>query len=343
MKKYYKFPVESDLGIGTQYIEFDNDEWPIRQAECYGDRWFNSNKRYHQELGGMGLCDQQLTEAGMKLGESIKADEFELAWNLSTVVSSHQIFKEMVPSRSMTGTPTAMKQAHLETENIIGIPKLFKPKTLLSNQQRSQERLSQKYLRWKLTLLLTTAICSCFVLYVNKKNFNVISLNDINVINTSVNLSNEPLSFECSQQANSVIIVGRIGKTERPILNLSKFNNGYSPLNRCQIISNKINFYTNNNRVIAITTGIKNGYDIICVSEGVGKGCLKDENNGQILTLGRSGNHSQQEYLANLLDSHLMKHNFLADSHSIAMSNRIYINLNKLIEDGRDYYTFDPS
>jgi hypothetical protein len=83
MNTYFKFPAESDLGIGIQYIEFNDDNWPIRQVDCYGDRLFNSNERYHKELGCGGLCDQQLTEAGIKLGESIDAEEFESAWILS--------------------------------------------------------------------------------------------------------------------------------------------------------------------------------------------------------------------------------------------------------------------
>jgi hypothetical protein len=43
----------------------------IRQTECYGGRWFNSNQRYHQELGGMGLCEQKLSVAGMEMGAPI--------------------------------------------------------------------------------------------------------------------------------------------------------------------------------------------------------------------------------------------------------------------------------
>lgn len=89
MKKYFKFPAESDLGIGVQYIEFDND-WPIRQIECYGDRLFNSNEKYHDELGVMGLCEQKLTQFGIEIGTLIESKEFESLWKLSnqTIVTS---------------------------------------------------------------------------------------------------------------------------------------------------------------------------------------------------------------------------------------------------------------
>jgi hypothetical protein len=84
MNKYFKFTVESDLGVGTQYIEFDDDNWAIRQAECHEGRWFNSStEKYHSELGGISLFDQQLTELGMQRGKSIDAQEFESFWTLS--------------------------------------------------------------------------------------------------------------------------------------------------------------------------------------------------------------------------------------------------------------------
>ena len=83
MNKYFKFTVESDLDTGTQYIEFDEDNWPIRQAECYGDRWFNSSHKCHQDLGGIGLCDQPLTNPDMEIASIIDAQEFESFWALS--------------------------------------------------------------------------------------------------------------------------------------------------------------------------------------------------------------------------------------------------------------------
>ncbi len=87
MNKYFKFPAESNLGIGVQYIEFNDSGWAVRQAECYEGRWFNSSKSYHEELTSSSLCDQKLTESGVKLGNPVDAQEFEDIWNLSNQVT----------------------------------------------------------------------------------------------------------------------------------------------------------------------------------------------------------------------------------------------------------------
>ena len=87
MSKYFKFPAESDLGEGYQYIEFNDEGWPTRQAECYGNKWFNSNQKYHQELDSVGLWDRQLTESGINLSEVVDVQEFEAAWKFSNQVS----------------------------------------------------------------------------------------------------------------------------------------------------------------------------------------------------------------------------------------------------------------
>ena len=83
MRRYLKFTSESKLGIGNQYVELDTDGWAIRQAECYGDRWFNSDQLYHDELGGFGLCDQQFLESHIRPEYIISAEEFALAWKYS--------------------------------------------------------------------------------------------------------------------------------------------------------------------------------------------------------------------------------------------------------------------
>jgi hypothetical protein len=101
MNKYFKFIVESDLGVGTQYVEFDEDNWAVRQAECHKGRWFNSfEKKHHLELGVIALFDQQLTELGIQRGEPIDAEEFELAWNLSNKKSLE--YQLMHPNRVQT-------------------------------------------------------------------------------------------------------------------------------------------------------------------------------------------------------------------------------------------------
>jgi hypothetical protein len=72
--------------MGIQYIEFDDDNWAIRQAECHEGRWFNSaEQKYHLELGGISLFDQQLTELGRQRGELIGAEEFDFFWKLSNL------------------------------------------------------------------------------------------------------------------------------------------------------------------------------------------------------------------------------------------------------------------
>ncbi len=87
MTKYFKFSAESDLGMGTQYIEFNDSGWAVRQAECYSGKWFNSDTDYHEELNSFSLCDQKLTESDMKLGTLVDYQEFEAVWNLSNQIS----------------------------------------------------------------------------------------------------------------------------------------------------------------------------------------------------------------------------------------------------------------
>ena len=78
MKSYFKREAESDLGIGTVYLEFDG-EWAIRQVENYGEKWFRSDRQFHSEIGP-ALCDQPLSQLGLTFLDQISEDEFERAW-----------------------------------------------------------------------------------------------------------------------------------------------------------------------------------------------------------------------------------------------------------------------
>lgn len=61
-KTYWRRVAESVPGEGVAFMEFDGDI-ATRQVEIYGDRWFDSRKRYHDGIGP-SLCDQPLFEMG---------------------------------------------------------------------------------------------------------------------------------------------------------------------------------------------------------------------------------------------------------------------------------------
>lgn len=82
MKRYYKREAESALGLGTVYIEF-NDEVATRQVAVYGNRWFNSSIPYHQEIGP-SLCDQPFSVTGLGPEHEVSSKEFERIWAEST-------------------------------------------------------------------------------------------------------------------------------------------------------------------------------------------------------------------------------------------------------------------
>jgi sulfur relay (sulfurtransferase) DsrC/TusE family protein len=140
MNKYFKFSAESDLGIGVQYIEFDEDNWPIRQAECYEDRWFNSNRRYHPELGGMGLCDQQLKASGMKIGISIDQQEFEEAWKLSNKQSFREKALEIHRKYYLDGALSAAAKSLLKKIiKDLGLDQASAQKILLEFEEHQEQ------------------------------------------------------------------------------------------------------------------------------------------------------------------------------------------------------------
>lgn len=78
MKRYFRKRSEADIGSGYIYLEFTGDR-ATRQAERYGDRWFNSEKKYHDGIGPV-LADQPLSEMDLSTDDEISIEEFEAAW-----------------------------------------------------------------------------------------------------------------------------------------------------------------------------------------------------------------------------------------------------------------------
>lgn len=74
MKRYFKHEADSDLGVGTAYMEI-SDGWPSRQVEVYGQSW-----RWGDELHLDHLADQPFHVLELGDEHEISSDEFEQVW-----------------------------------------------------------------------------------------------------------------------------------------------------------------------------------------------------------------------------------------------------------------------
>lgn len=79
MRRYTRHASESALGEGTQWTEFGDDGWAIRQVETYAGRWFSSAIEHDPEIGGT-LCDQPLSSLDLSESVDVTQDEFERVW-----------------------------------------------------------------------------------------------------------------------------------------------------------------------------------------------------------------------------------------------------------------------
>lgn len=137
----------------------------------------------------------------------------------------------------------------------------------------------------------------------------LIALLLVSLLNNSsdVKLSAAPVftsknKFRCQTSGNDVLLYIETHRGSLPLLKfVSKSENkGYSSSNRCISVSNRLAEYTKANPIY-ITTGTKNGQFILCASRKVGEGCIKDEDNGAILTFGSSVD-DPDKYLRFLID-----------------------------------------
>jgi Circadian oscillating protein COP23 len=316
MNKYFKFPAESNLGIGVQYIEFNDKGWAVRQAECYGDKWFNSNKSYHEELTSSSLCDQKLTESGIKLGDPVDAQEFEDIWNLSN--------KLLIPPKPKDNTKKTLVWI-FPFASAVCFAFLFSGLG---------------------ALLMGRVIPSNLVIGGSSNNNIPMS----NIPPTLVSQDKEPINFVCTKYKNGFIIIGKVGNVEKPFLKISdsqkNWGENYSPQARCQIIKDKLNFYAEKQQPLTITLGAANGYDTACFSKGYGKGCINDEDRGQMLTLGRSSTNPEVRF--NSLMAYFSDPNISSDYRKqqgkivrdSSTPHYIYIDLHKFVKNEKNYYEF---
>jgi hypothetical protein len=74
-KQYFKGEAESELGVGTAYLEITNG-WPSRQVEVYGTSW-----RWGDEVHPEYLGDQPLDAVDLAEKYEISSAEFERVWS----------------------------------------------------------------------------------------------------------------------------------------------------------------------------------------------------------------------------------------------------------------------
>jgi Circadian oscillating protein COP23 len=149
----------------------------------------------------------------------------------------------------------------------------------------------------------------------------------------------ETIGYTCSGNGADVVMFGHIGSNERPIMgfNSDKWGKDFGKLERCKAVIKMLEKYDS----YVITTGYKNNYAILCASKGKGQGCIKDESNGQILTLGPRGIDSQK-YLNTFAMT--LKPGVSESSLPpfIQTQSRVYINFYNIVKGKSNYYETEP-
>ena len=81
-RKHFKHDAESDLGVGTAFLEV-TDGWPSRQVEVYGETWLWGDEDHPDNL-----ADQPLDVLDLGAEHEIAQGEFEQAWTQALTRSS---------------------------------------------------------------------------------------------------------------------------------------------------------------------------------------------------------------------------------------------------------------
>ncbi|NET45439.1 COP23 domain-containing protein [Okeania sp. SIO2B3] len=111
---------------------------------------------------------------------------------------------------------------------------------------------------------------------------------------------------------------------------------GYTPQSRCEEVSANFQKYYKQGVLNYITTGQKNNYDIICVSNELGGGCLNDASKGQLWTLKSEDNAS--EVIPKVFDVGYMGSAPLSQTDGsdgsviIRQGSQVYLDINKHLQ-----------
>jgi hypothetical protein len=178
----------------------------------------------------------------------------------------------------------------------------------------------------------------------NNNNFNnnkvsVFPENTLAPVSSSKNKDTDSLNeYSCEKNGGDIVLNGKIKDIERPVMgfNTTIWGSNFPKDVRCNIVHTKLKKYNAH----FITTGEKNGYSILCASNGPGTGCIKDVNNGQIVTLGRTGVNSQKALTKLLVSLNPNPGNLEASAGFLQTEARVYIDLDKMITEGNSYTTY---
>lgn len=123
---------------------------------------------------------------------------------------------------------------------------------------------------------------------INSHNTNVNTTAAPEVIKASSTLPQKEPTFICEKDGENIAMLATIDNHRRKVAGFIKdWDQTYTKIERCNQVTYELNKSVMNYHPVAIAIGENNGESIMCVSQGIGKGCLDDKRNGQIMTIPR--------------------------------------------------------
>ena len=174
-------------------------------------------------------------------------------------------------------------------------------------------------------------------IFINSNHNNVSNPNtSAEVVQVSSALSQKEPTFICEKDGANVAMLAKIDNYRRKVAGFIKdWDETYTRITRCNQVTYELNKSVKNYHPVAITVGDHNGESIMCVSQGVGKGCLNDERKGQIMTIPRD--QDAKEVWKTFIDS-LQPGAWVASAPKVINTNeKIYLYLEPFVTGKKDF------